>query len=81
MNGAGPPDRAQPLGLSTLQGRTRAQTPCPIFSCKDPKEKQPARFPWPRGHHVVRPFLPITISSCENKASRATRGDEHGTGP
>ena len=28
MNGAGPPDRAQPLDLSTLQGRTRAQTLC-----------------------------------------------------
>ena len=42
MNGTGPPDRAQPLDLSTLQGRTRAQTPCPVFSCKDPKEKQPA---------------------------------------
>ena len=28
MNGAGPPDRAQPLDLSTLQGRARAQTPC-----------------------------------------------------
>ena len=28
MNGTGPPDRAQPLDLSTLQGRTRAQTSC-----------------------------------------------------
>ena len=27
MNGAGPPDRAQLLDLSTLQGRTRAQMP------------------------------------------------------
>jgi hypothetical protein len=43
VNGAGPPDRAQPLGLSTLQGRTRAQTPCPVFSCDKPEEKQPAR--------------------------------------
>jgi hypothetical protein len=43
VNGAGPPDKAQPLGLSTLQGRTRAQTPCPVFSCNNPEEKQPAR--------------------------------------
>jgi hypothetical protein len=43
VNGAGPPDRAQPLGLSTLQVRTRAQTPCPDFSCNNPEEKQPAR--------------------------------------
>ena len=28
MNGAGSSDRAQPLGLSTLQGRNRAQTLC-----------------------------------------------------
>ena len=41
MNGAGPPDRAQPLGLSMLQGRTRAQAPCPVFSCNNPKERQP----------------------------------------
>ena len=43
MNGAGPPDKAQPLGLSTLQGWTRAQTPCPVFSCGSPEERQPAR--------------------------------------
>ena len=42
MNGAGPPDRAQSLGLSTLQGRTRAQMPCLVFSCNKPKEKHPA---------------------------------------
>ena len=34
MNGAGPPDRAQPLDLSTLQGRARAQTPCLAFLCE-----------------------------------------------
>ena len=43
MYQASPPDRAQPLDLSTQQGRSRAQTLCPVFSCKDPKEKQPAR--------------------------------------
>ena len=43
MNGAGPPDRAQPLGLSTPEGRTRAQMPCPDFSCESPEERQPAR--------------------------------------
>ena len=58
MNGAGPPDRAQPLGLSTLQGRTRAQTPCLVFSCNNPKEKLPAC-----GSHVSKapatgPYLP-----------------------
>ena len=31
MNGTGPPDRAQPLDLSTLQGRARAQTSCLTF--------------------------------------------------
>ena len=37
MNGTGPPDRAQSLGSSTLQGRTQTQTPCPVFSCENPK--------------------------------------------
>ena len=31
MNGAGLPDRAQPLELSTLQGWARAQTSCLTF--------------------------------------------------
>ena len=31
------------LDLATLQGRTRAQTPCPVFSCYSPKDKQPER--------------------------------------
>ena len=82
MNGAGPPDRAQPLGLSTLQGRTRAQTPCPVFSCKDPEEKQPARGS--RGHGGTRSRAlthPPAISSCENKAPRAMGGDVHGSWP
>jgi hypothetical protein len=43
VNGTGPPDRAQPLGLSTLEGRTRAQTSCPVFSCDSPEEKQLVR--------------------------------------
>ena len=43
MNGAGPPDRTQPLGFSMLEGRTRAQTSCPVFSCENPEERQPAR--------------------------------------
>ena len=40
VNGTGPPDRAQSLGLSTRQGRTRAQMPCPVFSCENPVERQ-----------------------------------------
>ena len=78
MNGSGSPDRAQPLGLSTLQGQTRVQTPCLVFSCKDPKEKQPARGS--RGHGGTKsPALtyPPAISSCENKAPRAMGGDVH----
>lgn len=43
MNGAGPPDIPQVLVLSMLLGWTRAQTPCPVFSCKGPEEKQLAR--------------------------------------
>ena len=43
VNGAGPPDRAQPLGLSTLQGRARAQTPCLAADAKDPEERRSAR--------------------------------------
>ena len=39
MNGAGPLDRAQPLDLSMLLGRTRAQTSCPVFSCNNPIER------------------------------------------
>ena len=31
MNGTGPPDRAQPLDLSMLQGWARAQTSCLTF--------------------------------------------------
>ena len=42
MNGAGPPDRGQSLGLLTLLGRTRAQMPCPVFSCNKPEEKHTA---------------------------------------
>ena len=78
MNGADPPDRAQPLGLSTLPGRTRAQTSCPVFSCKDPEEKQPAH-----GSHGYRGTRPRAlthqpaISSCENKAPRTMGGDVH----
>ena len=82
MNGTGPPDRAQPLGLSTLQWHTRAQTSCLVFSCKDPEEKQPARGS--RGHGGTRSRAlthPSVISSCENKAPRATGGDVHGAGP
>ena len=41
MNGADLPNRARPFGLSTVQGRTEAQTACPVFSCKGPEEKQP----------------------------------------
>ena len=82
MNGAGPPVRAQPLGLSMLQGRTRAHTPCPIFACKDLEEKQPARgF---RGHGGTRSCAlahPPMISSCENKAPRAMGGDIHESWP
>ena len=62
MNGAGPPDRAQSLGLWMLQGRTRAQTSCPVFSCENPEERQsasgsrggeaPGHAPW-----LVRPRL------------------------
>ena len=54
MNGTGPPDRAQPLDLLTLQGRTRAQTSCPVFSWKDPKEKQPAHGPRSHGGTMSR---------------------------
>ena len=82
MNGTGPPDRAQPLDLSMLQGQTRAHTLCPVFSCKDPEEKQLARGS--RGHGGTRSFAlthPPAISSCENKAPRATGGDVHGAGP
>ena len=43
MNGAGPPDRAQPLDLSTLQGRARAQTSCLTFSREGPEERRSAR--------------------------------------
>ena len=47
MNGAGPPDRAQPLDLSTLQGWTRAQTPCLAFLCEGSSRKTiGARLPW-----------------------------------
>jgi len=82
MNGAGPPNRAQSMDLSKLQGWTRAQTPCPVFSCKDPEEKQPAHGS--RGHRGTMSHAlthPLTISSCENKAPRATGGDVHGAGP
>ena len=82
MNGAGPPDRSQLLGSLMMQGRTRAQMPCPVFSCKDPKEKQPTRGS--RGHGGTRsgaPPHPPMISSCENKAPRAMRGDIHGDRP
>ena len=34
MNGAGPPDKAQPLDLSMLQGRARAQMMCLTYSCE-----------------------------------------------
>ena len=82
MNGADPPNRAQPLGLSTLQGHTRAQTSCLDFSCKDPEEKQPARGS--RGHRGTRSralMHPPAMSSCENKALRAMGGDVHGDWP
>ena len=82
MNGDGSPDRAQSLGLSTLQGWTRAQTSCPVFSCKDPKEKQPTRGSC--GHGGTRSCTlthPPAISSCENKAPRAMGGDVHGDWP
>ena len=82
MNGADPPDRAHPLGLLTLQGQTRAQTPCPVFSYKDPGEKQPAGSS--RGHGGTRSralTYPPVISSCENKAPRAMGGDVHGDWP
>ena len=82
MNGAGPPDRAQPLDLSMLQGRTRAQMPCPVFSCKDPEEKQSACGS--RGHGGTRSRAlthPPAISSCKNKAPRAMGGDVHGNYP
>ena len=47
MNGAGPPDRAQPLDLSTLQGRARAQTPCLTYSREGSWRKTAgARLPW-----------------------------------
>ena len=78
MNKAGPPDKAQPLGLSTLQGRTRGQTSCPVFSCKDPEEKQPACGS--RGHGGTWSCTlthPPTISSCKNKAPRTMGGDVH----
>ena len=82
MNGTSPPDRAQPLDLSKLQGQTRAQTLCPVFSCKDPEEKQTACGS--RGHGGTRSRAlthPLTISSCENKAPRAMGGDIHGDWP
>ena len=82
MNGTSLPDRAQPLDLSMLQGRTQAQTSCPVFSCKDPEEKQPARGS--RGHGGTRSRAlthPPMISSCENKAPRAMGGHVHGDWP
>ena len=46
MNGAGLPDRARPLYLSTLQGRARAQTPCLILSREGSRRKTTgARLP------------------------------------
>ena len=82
MNSASSPDRAQPLGLLTLQGRTQAQTSCPVFSCKDPKEKQPAHGC--HGHGGTRSCAlthPPMISSCENEAPRAIGGDVNGDWP
>ena len=82
MNGTDPPDRAQPLGLSTLPGRTRAQTSCPVFSCNDPEEKQPARGSHGHGGTRSRALThPPAISSCENKTPRAMGGKVHGDWP
>ena len=47
MNGAGPPDRAQPLDLSMLRGRAQAQTPCLAFLCEGSQRKTiGVRLPW-----------------------------------
>ena len=47
MNGTGPRDRTRPLDLSTLQGRTRAQTSCLVFLCEISQRKTiGARLPW-----------------------------------
>ena len=82
MNGAGPPDRAQPLGLSTLQGRIQAQTPCLVFSCEGPEERQRARGS--RGGEATRSralTYPPAISSCEKKAPRTMGGYMHESWP
>ena len=57
MNGTGPLDRAQSLGLTTLQRRTRAQTPCPVFSCKGPEEKNWHAVPVATGAPGRAPLL------------------------
>ena len=47
MNGAGPPDRAQPLDLLTLQGQARAHTLCLAVLCEGSwRNTIGARLPW-----------------------------------
>ena len=78
MNGAGPPDRAQPLDLSTLQGRTRAQTPCLAFLCEGSRRKTiGAQLSW---WAAMKQVIVIGRLSMERKLAQVNVGKIHATG-
>ena len=61
MNGASPPDRDHSLGLSTLQGWTRAQMPCLVSHAKILKKDKQRAAPVVARHRVACP----SSSACD----------------
>ena len=57
MNGTGPPDRAQPLGLSMLQGRTEHRHHAQSSHAKILKKDNWCADPVVARHRVARPNL------------------------
>ena len=78
MNGTGPLDRAQPLDLSTLQGRARAQTPCLTLSREGSRRKTTgARLPW---WVTIKQAIVIHRLRMESNLAQVNAGKMHATG-
>lgn len=76
------------FGLSTLQGRTREQTSCQVFSCNNPRKDIQRAAPTTAKRRIAvvrtrpRAFThPLSISSCKDKAPGTPRGDMHRSWP